>query len=109
MKTRRRTGSARARRGAGGKPGKVIALTDECTIAQAGALKSRLARVLAHPGPVCLDAGATRRIDTACFQLLLAFVRDRRAAGKAVTWGATGPDFVSTARTLGLSAALGMA
>ena len=96
------------RRRAAARP-KALALTSELTIAQAGDLKTRLSRLLAVDGPVSVDASATRRVDTACLQLLLAFVRDRQAAGKAVSWKATAPEFTDTARTLGICAALGLA
>jgi anti-anti-sigma regulatory factor len=99
MKTRRRTPAGRA---------KVLALAAELTIAQAGTLKTRLTRLLDSKDEVRVDAGATRRVDTACLQLLLAFVRDRRNAGKAVTWKATAPEFTTTAKTVGLAGALGI-
>ena len=108
MKMRRKA-AARPTRSVRPQLVRAIALASDLTIAQAGALKSRLERLLDVAGPVSLDAGATRRIDTACFQLLLAFVRDRQLAGKPVTWSATAPEFTATAHTLGLSAALGLA
>lgn len=89
--------------------GRTLVLTPELTIAQAGDLKTRLSRLLSGDSPVSLDASATRRVDTACFQLLLAFVRDRKAAGNAVAWKAAAPEFTDTARTLGIAGVLGLA
>jgi anti-anti-sigma regulatory factor len=108
MKTRRKA-AARPKRSARPQRGRAFALPVEITIAEAGALKSRLQGLLDVAGPVSVDASATRRVDTACLQLLLAFVRDRQLAGKPVTWAATAPEFTATARTLGLAAALGIA
>jgi anti-anti-sigma regulatory factor len=108
MTTRRRA-AARPKRGARPQRGRVLALAPDLTVADAAALKVRLSRLLGVPGQVSVDAGETRRIDTACFQLLFAFVRDRQAAGKSVAWSATNPEFTSTARTLGLAGALGLA
>jgi ABC-type transporter Mla MlaB component len=87
----------------------VLTLAPDLTVADAAALKSRLIRLLNAAGTVSVDAGETRRIDTACFQLLLAFVRGRQAAGKAVAWSATNAEFAATAQTLGLAGALGLA
>ncbi len=89
--------------------GRALTLTSELTIAQAGDLKTRLSRLLGVDGPVSVDASATRRVDTACLQLLIAFVRDRQAAGKKVTWTGSAPEFTATARTLGICAVLGLA
>ena len=107
--TTRRKAAARPKRGARPQRGRVLALAPDLTVADAAALQSRLLRLLDAAGPVSVDAGKTRRIDTACFQLLLAFVRDRRAGGKPVAWSATNPEFTATAQTLGLAGALGLA
>jgi phospholipid transport system transporter-binding protein len=80
------------------------ALTADCTIAQAGAIKSRLARVLAKPAPVTLDLSDVRRIDTAGLQVLAAFIRERRAAGRAVECQGASEAFLVTADLLGLGA-----
>jgi ABC-type transporter Mla MlaB component len=108
MKPRRRA-AARPKREARPQRGRALSLTSELTIAQAGDLKTRLSRLLGVDGTVAVDASATKRVDTACLQLLAAFVRDRKAAGKAVSWQATAPEFTDTARTLGIAAALGLA
>jgi anti-anti-sigma regulatory factor len=107
--TTRRKAAARPKRGARPQRGRVLSLAPDLTVVGAAALKSRLTQLVGVAGPVSVDAGETRRIDTACFQLLLAFVRDRQAAGKSVTWSAMNPEFTSTAQTLGLAGALGLA
>ncbi len=99
---RRRSGGTRRK---GGK-GRMLRLDAQCTITQSGAIKARLARVLAHEGTVCLDAGSVERIDTACLQLLAAFVRERRAADRPVLWTRASAELIDSARLLGLSAVL---
>ena len=71
------------RRTAGRKP--EIRLPEDCTLAQADGLKQRLARVSDNVSSVTLEVGSVQRIDTACMQLLSAFVRDRAAGGRAVS------------------------
>ena len=61
----------------------------KCTVAEADALKAQLAARLQESEPVTLDVSALQRIDTAGLQLLAAFVRDRRTAGRA-SHGAAG-------------------
>jgi anti-anti-sigma regulatory factor len=83
-----------------------VELPAECTTADAGALKDRLMKLIAHPGAVTLDRGAVQRVDTATLQMLAAFVRDRRAEGLAVEWSGEGAAFKNAASTLGLSSLL---
>jgi anti-anti-sigma regulatory factor len=80
------------------------ALAADCTIAQAGAIKKRLARVLGKPAPVTLDLSDVRRIDTAGLQVLAAFIRERRAAGRGVQCQGASESFLITANLLGLGA-----
>jgi ABC-type transporter Mla MlaB component len=96
----------RGRRRSGGEDEKTLRLEAQCTIARASAVKARLARLLAHPGSVALDAGSVERIDTACLQLLAAFVRERRAAERPVAWSKASAELLDCARLLGLSAVL---
>ena len=63
-----------------------LTLRAECTVAEAEALKSELVRRLDDSEPVTVDVSALQRIDTAGLQLLAAFVRDRRTAGRQVHW-----------------------
>jgi phospholipid transport system transporter-binding protein len=89
--------------GARGRRNESLILTAECTVAEADTLKSELARRLDEPEPVTLDVSALQRIDTAGLQLLAAFVRDRRTAGRAVAWRGRASALDSAAGLLGLS------
>lgn len=80
-----------------------LTLAAECTVAEAEALKSELVRRLNESGPVALDVSALQRIDTAALQLLAAFVRDRRTAGRAVEWRGRAPALETAAGLLGLN------
>jgi ABC-type transporter Mla MlaB component len=80
-----------------------LALAAECTVAEADSLKAELARRLNEPAPVAVDVSALQRIDTAALQLLAAFVRDRRTAGRAVEWRGRAAALDSAAGLLGLS------
>ncbi len=77
-------------------------------LAGAMALKKSLCALSAQAGTVMLDAGAVERIDTATLQLLAAFVRDRRLAGRAVEWHAVSAAMASAARVLGMSSMLSL-
>jgi ABC-type transporter Mla MlaB component len=83
-----------------------LILTAECTVAEADALKSELARRLPEPEPVTVDVSALQRIDTAGLQLLAAFVRDRRTAGHVVAWRGRACALEAAAGLLGLRAML---
>jgi len=89
----------------GGEPGS-LTLAAECTVAEADALKSELARRVDEPGTITLDVTALQRIDTAGLQLLAAFVRDRRAAGRAIAWRGQAPALNAAAGVLGLNSML---
>lgn len=91
----------------GGTPaGRSLALAAECTVAAADSLKTELVRRLDESGPVIVDVSALQRIDTAALQLLAAFVRDRRTAGRAVEWHGRAAALDSAAALLGLNAML---
>ncbi len=79
-----------------------LTLAAECTVAAADSLKSELARRLDESEPVVVDVSALQRIDTAALQLLAAFVRDRRTAGRAVTWRGRAAALETAAGVLGL-------
>jgi len=83
-----------------------LRLAAECTVAEAEALKSALGRRLQQSEPVTLDVSALQRIDTAGLQLLAAFVRDRRTAGRAVAWRGRASALETAAVLLGLHAML---
>jgi phospholipid transport system transporter-binding protein len=80
-----------------------MALPADCTIRAIGALHSCLRRVSAA---AVLDGSAVQRIDKAGVQLLVAFIRERRAAHTAVGWSAASPALLEAARSLGLTKAM---
>jgi phospholipid transport system transporter-binding protein len=82
-----------------------IALSGECTLQNLEALKARLAKE-AQRRTVALDAGELRRVDAAALQLVLAFVRDRKARGLATEWRAIAEPLSDAARRLGLHGSL---
>lgn len=83
-----------------------LTLPADCTVAQADTLKSALVRRLRQPRPVTIDVSALRRVDTAGLQLLAAFVRDRRVAGRALAWRGRAPALEAAAALLGLQGML---
>ena len=104
---KKRAHSRSAKRGAPGRRtrgprDKSLLLAGECTVAGAETLKGELARRLGESSPVTLDVSALQRIDTAGLQLLAAFVRDRRTAGRAVAWRGRAPALEAAAGLLGL-------
>ena len=113
---RRPAGNGAARRRAAAARGKAAApapesdreedgalvLAADCTVVQADTLKSELVRRVAESGPVAVDVSALQRIDTAGLQLLAAFARDRRTAGRAIEWRGRSPALDAAAALLGL-------
>jgi ABC-type transporter Mla MlaB component len=104
---KKRIRSRPARRASGGGPqgrrqDASLLLAAECTVAEAETLKSELGRRLQQSEPVTLDVSALQRIDTAGLQLLAAFVRDRRTAGRAVAWRGRASALETAAGLLGL-------
>jgi ABC-type transporter Mla MlaB component len=83
-----------------------VTLAAECTVAEADALKSELARRLDEPETITLDVTALQRIDTAGLQLLAAFVRDRRTAGRSIAWQGRAAALEAAAALLGLNSML---
>jgi phospholipid transport system transporter-binding protein len=79
-----------------------LRLAAECTVAEADGLKAKLGRLLQATAPVTVDVSALQRIDTAGLQLLAAFVRDRRTAGRAVAWRGRASALETAAGLLGL-------
>lgn len=86
-----------------------LTLAAECTVADADALQSALAQRLEQPAAVIVDVSGLQRIDTAGLQLLAAFVRDRRTAGRAVEWRGRAAALDTAAGLLGLSDMLELA
>jgi phospholipid transport system transporter-binding protein len=80
----------------------ILPLAAECTAAEADSLKTALVELLDEPRPVTLEVGSLQRIDTAGLQLLAAFVRDRRTAGRPVGWRGRAAALDAAAGLLGL-------
>jgi phospholipid transport system transporter-binding protein len=83
-----------------------FAIAAECTVADAGALKSGLAKLLEDSNAVTLDIGAVQRIDTAGLQVIATFVRERESQGRQVQWRGDAPALTTAAKLLGLSSIL---
>ncbi|MGH8318971.1 MAG: STAS domain-containing protein [Steroidobacteraceae bacterium] len=98
--------SAAARKTAAAAGSAALALAAECTAAEADSLKTALVRLLEEPRSVTLKVGSLQRIDTAGLQLLAAFVRDRRTAGRRVEWRGRAPALNAAAGLLGLHSTL---
>ena len=81
----------------------LLTLAAECTVAETESLKSELLRRLDEAGPVTVDVSALQRIDTAGLQLLAAFVRDRRTAGRVVEWRGRADALAGAAGLLGVT------
>jgi ABC-type transporter Mla MlaB component len=95
--------SAKPRTSGSRKANGALTLAADCTVAEADALKSQLARRLQQSEPVIVDVSALQRIDTAGLQLLAAFVRDRRTAGRALEWRGRASALDAAAGLLGLN------
>jgi anti-anti-sigma regulatory factor len=117
MTSRRKPGSTRSRKAAprkkaaasrprvSGSSAPVSAtFPSDFTIAHTADVKKQLARLVAKPEDVTLDLSPVRRIDTAGLQVLTAFIRERRAAGRGVQCAGASESFIVTARMLGLGA-----
>jgi len=79
-------------------------LSAECTIENAPGLQKQLAKMLADRACVTLDFSAVKRCDTAGMQVLAAFIRERREAGREVELASMSENFLATAKLIGLSA-----
>ena len=86
--------------------GGTFAVAADCTVADAGNLKSGLAKLLDDAGVVTLDISAVQRIDTAGLQVIATFVRERDSHGRQVEWRGVAPAVMATARLLGLTSLL---
>lgn len=87
-------------------PTTVVALPSVCTVKDAAGLKDSLCAVADESSSVTLDVRAVERIDTATFQLLYAFVRDRAARDLQVAWLGAPSALLDAAVLLGVHALL---
>jgi ABC-type transporter Mla MlaB component len=83
-----------------------VALPSVCTVKDAAGLRDSLCAVVNEPSGVTLDVRAVERIDTAIFQLLYAFVRDRAARDLKVAWLGAPDALLDAAALLGVHALL---
>ena len=67
-------------------------------------MQKQLAKVLDDRARVTLDFSAVKRCDTAGMQVLAAFIRERREAGREVELASMSENFLATVKLLGLSA-----
>jgi ABC-type transporter Mla MlaB component len=113
MKARRKKSSARGnaakksalpRKRAAAARTRGTAVGADCTIEHAPGLHKQLAKSLADRACVTLDLAAVKRCDTAGMQVLAAFIRERREAGRKVELVGVSDNFLATAQLLGLSA-----
>jgi anti-anti-sigma regulatory factor len=88
-------------------PAGPFVLQAECLIETADALKKELLLRLHGTSPILIDASQVGRIDTASLQVLAAFARDCRTAGREVEWVGASPALSDSARLLNLSSMLG--
>jgi ABC-type transporter Mla MlaB component len=93
----------KAAKAAAGKPSRA-ALGADCTIEHAPGLQQQLAKVLTDRACVTLDFSAVKRCDTAGMQVLAAFIRERREAGRDIELASMSENFLATVKLLGLSA-----
>jgi len=63
-----------------------LELASVCTLREAADIKALLMTQVAQAGDVDVDASRVGKIDTAGLQLLLAFVRQLDAEGRALVW-----------------------
>ncbi len=80
----------------------VLKLPTLCTISAVEQLRALLLQRIEEPEALRLDATAVERIDTAGLQLLIAFLRDRKARQAKVIWVGCSDPLLRAAQTLGV-------
>jgi anti-anti-sigma regulatory factor len=85
-----------------------LELGPDLGIEGAAELKDVLAGQIDSGRSVVLDLSQAERVHSASLQLLCAFFRERRNAGRKTRIADPSPAFVEAARTLALSSALGL-
>jgi anti-anti-sigma regulatory factor len=85
-----------------------VVLPGSCTLKEAATVKALLVSGLDMAGNVELDVRAVERVDTSVLQLLVAFTRDMKDAGRAVTWFGFNEEMNRSVRQLGLDGVLGV-
>lgn len=90
------------------RPEGPLVLDADCLLESANELRKELLLRLERTAPISIDASEVERIDTASLQVLVAFTRDCKAAGRAIEWTGVAPALADSARLLDLSSALGL-
>jgi anti-anti-sigma regulatory factor len=85
-----------------------VVLPASCTLRDAVGVKAMLMQGLDVPGNVEVDARSVEVVDASLLQLLVAFTRDMRDAGRAVTWKGASGVLSRSAEVLGLVQVLGL-
>jgi anti-anti-sigma regulatory factor len=88
--------------------GTCVVLPASCTLKEAAAVKALLMDGLDVAGNVQLDVQAVTRVDTSVLQLLVAFAREMKDAGRTVTWVGSSEEISRSVRQLGLDGVLGV-
>ncbi len=83
-----------------------ITLPADCTLREAAVLQALLVSTISPTSSVIVEGGAVTRIDAAALQLLAAFARRERAAGRQVEWQSASDDLNKASAMLGLSEVL---
>jgi len=90
-------------------PAPVVELQSECGIRDVAGLHQSLLALVDASALVTLDARRVDRVDASVLQVLGAFVRDRREAGREVAWkDAPSEAFLRAARLIDLDHVLGL-
>jgi anti-anti-sigma regulatory factor len=86
-----------------------VSLPGDCTIREASVLHRMLLDALPLEAPVSIDGSAVERVDTSGLQMLLAFIRDRAAAGRRSVWAGHSNALTAAIQLSGLADPLGLA
>lgn len=85
-----------------------LPLQPDLGIERVGDLQQALLAHLEDDEPLAIVADRVERVHAAGLQLLHAFVRDRRLAGRTTTFNLASPALVNAARQLALATSLGV-
>ena len=85
-----------------------LKLESQCTLRESIAFKAALLEQLELGRDVILDGSAVSKVDTAGLQLLVAFVRQLRAGGRALRWEGATAELQRSATQLDLTDLIGL-
>ena len=83
-------------------------ILSDFTVGTIPELQEELIRHLMGAGAVAVDRSGVHRPNSAMLQLLAAFSRDLLAQSRSIQWCGESPAFDRAAKTLGLTASLGL-